>query len=87
MVKFYNRIKSTHPEFETILISDDKTVADMRQYAKEEGFAWPAVPQESYKELRIINPLFGNSIPQLVVTEPHGKVLIDSERVGREHPH
>ena len=84
LVKFYNRIKSTHPEFETILISDDKTVADMRQYAKEEGFAWPAVPQESYKELRIINPLFGNSIPQLIVTDRHGKVLIDSERVGRE---
>jgi nucleoredoxin len=84
LVKFYNRIKSSHPEFETILISDDKTVADMRQYAKEEGFSWPAVPQERYKELRIINPLFGNGIPQLVVTDRHGKVLIDSERVGRE---
>jgi nucleoredoxin len=84
LVKFYNRIKPDHPEFEMILISDDKNPADMYGYAKEEGFAWPAVPASHYPNLKIINPLFGNSIPQLVVTDGSGKVLIDSARVGRE---
>jgi nucleoredoxin len=84
LVKFYNGIKPAHPEFEMILISDDKNPADMYKYAKEEGFAWPAVPATQYPNLKIINPLFGRTIPQLVVTDPHGKVLIDSDRVGRE---
>jgi nucleoredoxin len=84
LVKFYNRVKSTHPEFEVILISNDEKVADMYKYAKDENFPWPAVPMSEYNKLRIINPLFGNSIPQLVITDRHGKVLIDSDRVGRE---
>jgi thiol-disulfide isomerase/thioredoxin len=84
LVKFYNQIKPAHPEFEMVLISDDKNPADMYKYAKEEGFAWPAVPASQYPQLKIINPLFGNSIPQLVVTDRSGKVLIDSARVGRE---
>ena len=84
LVKFYNRIKPGHPEFEMILISDDKNPADMYKYAKEEGFTWPAVPASQYPNLKIINPLFGNSIPQLIVTDRTGNVLIDSERVGRE---
>lgn len=84
LVKFYNRVKPAHPEFELILISDDKNLSDMYQYAKEEGFAWPAVPSTQYAKLHIINPLFGNSIPQLVITDRYGKVLIDSNLVGRE---
>jgi nucleoredoxin len=84
LVKFYNRLKPSHPEFELILVSDDKAAADMYKYAKEEGFTWPAIPATQYPNLKIINPLFGSGIPQLVVTDRHGKVLIDSERVGRE---
>jgi hypothetical protein len=56
----------------------------MYKYAKEEGFTWPAVPASRYPELRTINPLFGQTIPQLIITDRHGTVLIDSERVGRE---
>lgn len=84
LVKFYNRIKPDHPEFELVLISDDQKPNDMYKYAKEEGFTWPAVPATQYANLKIINPLFGRTIPQLVVTDRHGKVLIDSERAGRE---
>lgn len=84
LVKFYQRVKPAHPEFEIILVSDDKNPADMYKYAKEESFPWPAVPAAHYPELRTINPLFGKTIPQLVVTDRHGRVLIDSDRVGRE---
>jgi nucleoredoxin len=84
LVKFYNRIKPTHPEFEMVLVSDDQNPAEMYKYAKDEGFGWPAVPATQYANLKVINPLFGKTIPQLVVTDRHGKVLIDSDRVGRE---
>ncbi|MEO6002881.1 MAG: thioredoxin-like domain-containing protein [Opitutus sp.] len=84
LVKFYNRVKPAHPEFELVLVSDDQNPADMYKYAKEEGFTWPAVPATQFANLKIINPLFGKTIPQLIVTDPHGKVLIDSDRVGRE---
>lgn len=84
LVKFYNRVKPAHPEFELVLISNDEKVADMYKYSKEENFTWPAVPMSQYNNLHIINPLFGNSIPQLVITDRYGKVLIDSDRVGRE---
>lgn len=84
LVKFYNRVKPAHPEFELILISNDEKAGDMYKYAKDENFTWPAVPMAQYNKLHIINPLFGNTIPQLVITDRHGKVLIDSDRVGRE---
>lgn len=84
LVKFYNHVKPAHPEFELILISDDAKAVDMYKYAKEEGFTWPAVPATFYPKLKVINPLFGKTIPQLVVTDASGKVLVDSDRVGRE---
>lgn len=83
LVKSYQRLKPAHPEFEVIFISDDKSPAELRNYAKEVGFSWRTVTSDRYKELHIINPMFSQSIPQLVVTDRHGKVLIDSDKIER----
>jgi nucleoredoxin len=83
LVKFYQRLKPAHPEFEVIFISDDKSPAELRSYAKEAGFSWRTVASNRYKELHIINPMFGQGIPQLIVTDRHGKVLIDSDKIER----
>lgn len=82
LVKFYNQTKPKHPEFEVVFISGDKTPAEMRNYAKEMGFAWSTVPQNRQPEMQIVNRLFTNLIPQLVVTDRQGNVVIDSARVG-----
>jgi len=83
LVKLYKEMKPTHPEFDIIFISADHSPGEMHAYAKEEGFTWCAVPAERDPQLHLISPLFGNTIPQLVVTDRHGKVLIDSNQVTR----
>ena len=83
LVKLYQEMKPDHPEFDVIFISADHSPAEMHAYAKEAGFPWRAVPAERDPQLHLISPLFGNTIPQLVVTDRHGKVLIDSNQVTR----
>jgi thiol-disulfide isomerase/thioredoxin len=80
LVKFYNETKPKHPEFEIIYISGDKTTADMRGYAKEAGFSWRAVVSNRQPEMQLVNRLFTEYIPQLVVTDRQGNVLIDSAK-------
>lgn len=82
LVKFSNDAKAKHPELEIIYISGDRNDAEMRGYAKEAGFAWRTVVSNRQPEMQLVNPLFTQYIPQLVVTDRHGKVLIDSAQTN-----
>jgi nucleoredoxin len=82
LVKFYNNTKPKNSNFEVYFISGDKTPAEMKSYAKEAGFSWNAVPQERQPQMQIVNRLFTNLIPQFVVTDRQGNVLIDSAVTG-----
>lgn len=82
LVKFYRDMKPKHPGFEVFFVSGDKSPAEMKAYAKEAGFSWSAVPQQRQMEMQIVNRLFVNFIPQLVVTDRQGNVLIDSAKTG-----
>lgn len=82
LVKFDQTAKAKAPAYELVFISGDKTPADMAKYAKEAGFSWNAVPQARQPDMQIVNRLFTNLIPQLVVTDPAGNVLIDSAKSG-----
>jgi nucleoredoxin len=82
LVKFYKATKPNSSNFEVYFISGDKTPAEMKGYAKEAGFSWSAVPQERQPQMQIVNRLFTNLIPQFVVTDRQGNVLIDSARTG-----
>lgn len=82
LVKFYKDAKPKYPNFEVVFISGDKTPTEMRNYAKEMGFSWVTVPQARQPETQIVNRLFTNLIPQLVVTDRAGNVVIDSARTG-----
>lgn len=84
LVKFYKDAKPKYAGFEIFFISGDKTPAEMKAYAKEAGFAWSSVPQNRQPEMQIVNRLFTNLIPQLVVTDRQGNVVVDSARVGTE---
>jgi len=82
-LKYYNAAKAKHPNaFEVFFISGDRTPKDMQVYAKEIGFSWRTVPQDRQPQMQVVNRLFSNFIPQLVVTDPAGNVLIDSAKVG-----
>jgi nucleoredoxin len=82
LVKFYKDTKPKHSNFEVYFISGDKTPAEMRAYANEAGFSWSAVPQARQPQMQIVNRLFTNLIPQFVVTDGQGNVLIDSVKIG-----
>ena len=78
LVKFYDAQKAAHPEFEIIYISGDKSIGEMTSYVKKMGFPWRAVVANRHKELQVVNRLFVTTVPQLVVTDRQGTVLIDS---------
>ena len=82
LVKFYKDAKPKYPNFEVVFISGDKTPAEMRSYSKEMGFSWVTVPTQRQPETQIVNRLFTNLIPQLVVTDRQGNVVVDSAKVG-----
>ncbi len=83
LVKFDKDAKAKHPgAYEIVFISGDKTPAEMKAYAGKMGFAWASVPQARQPETQIVNRLFTNLIPQLVVTDRGGNVVIDSARAG-----
>ena len=82
LVKFYKETKPKNSNFEVFFISGDKSPAEMRGYAREAGFSWNTVPPERQPQMQIVNRLFTNLIPQFVVTDRQGNVLIDSARTG-----
>ena len=82
LVKFYKETKPKNGSFEVYFISGDKSPAEMKSYATEAGFNWAAVPQARQPQMQIVNRLFTNLIPQFVVTDRQGNVLIDSARTG-----
>ncbi|MEO5958712.1 MAG: thioredoxin-like domain-containing protein [Opitutaceae bacterium] len=82
LVKFFKETKPKYPNFELIFISGDKTPAEMKAYAKEIGFTWNTVPSARQPEMQIVNRLFTSLIPQLVVTDRQGNVVVDSAQVG-----
>jgi nucleoredoxin len=75
LVKFYNRMKEKHPEFELIFVSSDRSGKDMEAYMADYKMPWPAFKHGKHKGLVRSK---GNGIPCLVVTDAHGNVLHDS---------
>lgn len=83
LVKFYKEMKPKHAAaFEVIFFSADRSPEDLKAYAGKIGFSWAAVPQSRQMEMQVVNRLFSNLIPQLVVTDRNGTVVIDSAKTG-----
>ena len=65
-----------------IFVSGDRSPAEARAYTTKIGIDWPTIYFKSRDQMPAFNTLFGETIPQLVVTDRHGTVLIDSNRIG-----
>jgi thiol-disulfide isomerase/thioredoxin len=63
-------------------LSGDKTPAEMKAYVTKMGITWPTIRYSTTAQLPAFAPFFGNVIPQLVVTDRHGKLLVDSNQIG-----
>lgn len=77
LVAYYNQIAATHPEFEVVFISNDKTAPDMERYMRDVQMPWPALNFDKVagNELR---KYAGSGIPCLVVVDENGKVISDT---------
>lgn len=67
-----------------IYVSGDKTANEAKRYTAELGIDWPMLSFTDRGQLPAFESLFGDSIPQLVVTDRHGVVVIDSAKIGQE---
>ena len=77
LVSFYRRAASTHPEFETIFLSQDRAAFLMESYIHQAEMPWPAVVFEKsgskFAGRRVVY-----EVPSLVLVSGDGKILYTS---------
>ena len=78
LVAYYNRIAATHPEFEIVFVSNDRSGPAMEAYMRDTGMPWPAVGYEKIAEKEALQKYAGSGIPCLVLVDAQGKVISDS---------
>jgi hypothetical protein len=74
LVKYYNDMKPTHPEFEVIWLMTE-TPEDTGKYAKATGFSWRAMEYNSTPAVPSVHDAISGLLPQLIVVDRDGKVL------------
>lgn len=82
LIEAYGKIRSVYPEFEVVLVSRDRSPADMLNYMRGDAMPWPALEWSAIRGAPI-NKYAGGGIPCLVLVDENGKVLSDSYRGGR----
>lgn len=80
LLESYRSLKNLYPEFELVLVSADRSPADMLAYMREENMPWPAIKFSELGSVDEIRRLGGPGIPCLVLIDSEGKVLADSFR-------
>lgn len=74
LVEWYKGFKATHPDFELVFVSADRSAADMENYIKEAGMPWPAVAFDKARS-ETFGKFAARGIPYLVLIGPDGKAL------------
>ncbi len=78
LVQYYNNKQLNDKGIQVILVSQDYTERDMRQYMLGAGMPWPALAFEWKDKLDFINKLAGPGIPDLIFLDAAGTILADS---------
>jgi nucleoredoxin len=79
LVSFYKSFKKTHPNFELVFVTDDRSEQQMLGYMKQDKMSWPALTFADRANSQIgVAKYFGDSIPDLVLVDGNGKVLSDT---------
>lgn len=76
LVDYYNRVAPTHPEFEVIFFSADRSAYAMESYISQNNMPWPVLAYEKRggKAGGIAENLV-HQIPCLVLADASGKIL------------
>lgn len=78
LLENYRKLRALYPEFELVLVSNDRSEGAMLDYMREENMPWPAIKFREIRDLEQIGALCGPGIPCLVLVDGNGKVLADS---------
>lgn len=78
LVDYYNRVAASHPEFEIVFVSSDRSAPAMEKYMRDSNMPWPAVKYEKLAEKEELKKYSGKGIPCLVLVDASGKVISDS---------
>jgi thiol-disulfide isomerase/thioredoxin len=81
LVEFYNKNKNA--EFELILITSDDDEKAMGDYAAEFKMPWPQLKLPKTEKFKKEFPYPGTGIPNLVLTDLHGKLIKGSYEDGK----
>lgn len=74
LIAWYNDFKATHPDFELVFVSGDRSEQAMKEYIEEAGMPWPAVAFDKTDEEHF-SKFAARGIPYLVLIDQEGKAL------------
>jgi hypothetical protein len=77
LVNFYHRVASTHPEFEIIFFSQDRTASAMESYIHRGEMPWPAMTFDKTAS-KAAGRRVVYQVPYLVLVSGDAKVLYSS---------
>ena len=85
LVTFYHRVASSHPEFEIIFFSQDRTAFGMESYIHRAEMPWPAVVFEKTAS-KIAGRRVVYEVPYLVLVSGDAKILYSSSGTQNTDP-
>ena len=81
LVHFYERMEQENKPFEVVLISDDRSVADMLVHMKELAMPWPAIPlTDGSRQIQLKQQFVVMGLPVLVVMDDSGQIITTDGR-------
>jgi len=78
-IQWYREVKPRHPDFEVIWIMTESP-EDTGKFARKLGFSWRAVTYESTPSMPEVNRPITGLLPQLIVMDPSGRILINASQ-------
>lgn len=78
LVRFFDQVKTRYPGLVVVLLGRDKTERAMLDYMRTTRMPWPAISPVKVDSSPYLLAYSKGSVPQLVVVDRFGEILIDS---------
>ncbi len=83
LAEFYKKFAPAHPEFEIVLLSADRSAADMERAMQFAAMPWPALAWEQLAKQPDLAALGKDGLPRLVLIDGSGRKLADNFENGK----
>ncbi len=83
LVEFYKKFAPAHPDFELVLVSGDRSAADLERHMKREKMPWPALAFEQIAQEPDLAALRKDGLPRLRLVDGSGQTIADNFDNGK----